>query len=205
MITKPTSNYDREAWLTEAAYLIREELISPALPAGHVTPHPFRVSVGYPPRSRVNTQTIGFCINADASADQHNEIFITPALDDSLRILDVLTHELIHQADNNKSGHRNFFAKVARRVGLEGKFTATHAGKGLTEYLNTIITLLGDIPHAAVNLAQAKKPQATRMLKLYCPQCGFNVRATKSNIQLIQDFTCPACASTDLVTLTNHN
>ena len=47
------------------------------------------------------------------------------------KALEVLTHELVHVADKNESGHRGRFARIARRIGLEGKLTQTHAGKRL--------------------------------------------------------------------------
>ena len=193
-MTTSNLNLDREAWLTESAQLIQDEIINPNLPAGHNIPHAFRVSVGFPPNSRANSTHIACCIKAEASADSHNEIFISPIKDDSREILHALTHELCHQSDNCESGHRNHFAKLARRVGLLGKFTATHAGPELLEYFDTIINLLDDIPHAAINIAIAKPKQATRMLKVYCDECGFQFRTTQSQIERIQVTECIACS-----------
>ena len=63
-----TPNLDREAWLTEAAAIIIDEIILPELPAGYQAPHPYRVSVGYPPRSRANSRVLAVCTAAEASA-----------------------------------------------------------------------------------------------------------------------------------------
>ena len=191
--TKNISSLDREAWLTEAAQLIQDEVIYPALPKSHIINTPFRVSVGFPPRSRANSKTIAICIASKASADLTNEIFITPQLDDSFAILEALTHEMVHQADDCHSGHRNFFASVARRIGLDGKLTATHADSKLSSYLLTVVRLLGDIPHAAINIDTAKKKQTTRMIKIECDSCGFHFRTTQAQIDNITSWNCLSC------------
>ena len=192
-------NLDREAWLTEASELILAEKIRPLL--REEIKFPFRVSVGYPPRSRSNSNVIAVCIVAEASAEQFNEIFVSPALSDSVAILAALSHELIHYSDNCASGHKNHFARMARSIGLEGKLTATFAGAALVAYLETIVEILGPIPHAAIDLSIAKPKQATRMIKVSCPDenCGFSYRTTKSQIIKISDYLCPACAICEMI------
>jgi len=198
-MSKPTLNLDREAWLTEAAQLILDDKI---LPASSITPaHPFRVSVGFPPRSRASGgKVLAVCCKAHASADSHNEIFIAPHVSDSLEVLSALCHELVHYSDDCASGHRNHFATVARRIGLEGKLTATRAGSELKEYLQSIIDIIGQIPHGALNIDKAKPKQTTRMLKVLCPdtQCNFSYRTTQVNIIKITDLLCPACNVSDM-------
>jgi hypothetical protein len=186
---------DREQWLTEAANMIRSDLIIPNLPNGHVIPHPFRVSVGYPPRSTARSRTIAVCIKAEASGDSHNEIFITPSLADNIKVLEALAHELVHQADDCQSGHQHFFAAMARKIGLEGQLTATHAGAELVEYLNMIVDSLGDIPHAAINLDIAKKKQGTRLLKVECKSCGFNFSLSRKQFDRMLTNTCNVCGN----------
>ena len=187
---------DREAWLTEAAAVISDDIIAPALPQGHAIPHPYRVSVGFPPRRRAgNKRTLAVCCVAEASADLHNEIFVTPELADPQQILAALVHELIHQADNCESGHRNFFAQVARRVGLDGKLTATTAGPELAPRLDELAALLGPIPHASLNIDQAAPKQSTRMIKVECKRCGFHFRSSTKQLDRVDwpRATCPCC------------
>jgi hypothetical protein len=99
---------DREAWLTEGADQIVTDLMGTEMPA-------YRVSVGYAPRHR-GGKVLGVCINAEASADNTFEVFINPSIDDGFKALEVLTHELVHVADKNESGHRGRFARIARRI-----------------------------------------------------------------------------------------
>jgi len=197
------NNIDREAWLTEAATMIIDEHLMPIVGQLGLSPSeaPWRVSVGFPPRTR-GTRVLAVCTASKASSSGHNEIFVTPSLDDSLEILSALTHELIHQLDDCQSGHRGFFAAVARAAGLEGKLTSTYAGEDLEAYLNTLIDVLGPIPHSSLNLDQAKKKQPTRMLKVTCGSCGFHFRTSERQLaKLDMDHApCPACTALNLET-----
>ena len=188
---------DREQWLTEAAHLILEEKLAPVVNDKHPMPA-FRVSVGF--TGARTSKAIASCFVRAASKDNVNEIFVTPELDDSLEILGAVTHELIHAYDDCASGHRNFFAAIARGVGLEGKLTATVAGPELAEYLQTLIDLLGPIPHAALQLSKAKKKGGTRMIKVECSACDWSFRTSQKNIDLMSSCTCLACGDNQLST-----
>jgi hypothetical protein len=193
---------DREAWLTEAAQFILDDIIKPEMPAGWHPATGFRVALGYAPRSTARSKTIAVCIASAASGDGVNEIFVTPAIDDSVDILAALAHEMVHYSDDCESGHKNHFARLARAIGLEGKLTSTHAGQVLTEKLQDIVATLGHIPHAKIDLGKAKPKQSTRMLKVFCPdtECNFSYRTSQTNIDKISDFLCPACNAHDMET-----
>jgi len=187
----------RENWLNSASELILDTII---LPLTTLSRPLYRVSVGWPVGSRGSKNAaIGQCFNKASSKDLHNEIFIIPSIDDSLRVLDVLTHELIHAVDDCESGHRGTFAKLARQVGLEGKLTATVAGEQLAERLNTIIDDLGPIPHAALSTATRKK-QKTRNIKVECitEGCDFKFNTSRAQIDNMTTFTCNCCQEESL-------
>ncbi len=197
---KKDLDLDREAWLTEAAQLILDDRIKPHMSADSIT-WPFRVSIGYPPRSRSNSKVIAVCIVHEASSDSHAEIFVTPAISDSILILAALVHELCHYSDNCASGHRGHFAKISRAAGMQGKITECNASDELKVYLQSIVDILGPIPHAAINLEIAKPRQNTRMIKVECPdtkECGFSYRTVQTNINKVTDWLCPACAAHDM-------
>jgi hypothetical protein len=189
---------DREAWLTEAAQFILDDIIAPhaTLPAA-----PYRISIGFP--SGRPSKVLAQCWKMEASADQVNEIFVSPTVDDSIEILAALAHELIHYSDNCNSGHQNHFARVARAIGLEGKLTATTAGAALAQQLAGYVELLGDIPHGKLDASLSGKPkQTTRMLKVTCDKCDFAFRATQKNLDLMEFFECLACHGGTLKTQT---
>ena len=180
---------DREGWLIETAQFILDDILLPVSP-DHAAPR-VRLSIGNP--TGRNSKALACCYKREASADAHNEIFVTPSMDDSLEILSALVHELIHAIDNCESGHRGFFAITARRVGLEGKLTQTHASTDLKAILQGYIDLLGDIPHAKLDMSKARKKGGTRMLKCQCEECGFTYRTSSKWLTDMHNTTCNYC------------
>jgi len=197
-MTIETNTANREQWLIEAANILSTSILLPAIVKqgdGGMMPLKYVVSIGHPK----SKNSIGECWKKAASEDLiTSHIFITPTENSSTRILDVLLHELIHAADDCESGHKNFFARTARKVGLVGKLTATVAGDALQEKLLDIVDAIGEIPHSALNAANSgKKKQTARMLKVECTYCKFTYRASRT--QLLQAFegeaVCPCCAN----------
>ena len=190
----------REAFLTEAAALCLDDVIMPVVEASKFEferPR-FRISVGFPPNNR-GGKTIAVCFVREASGDGVNEIFVNPTIDDPLHVLEAVAHELIHAVDNCASGHRNFFAHVARKIGLEGKLTATVAGDKLAATLREHIGLLGDFPHHKMNVNAGRKKGGTRMLKMKCrwDDCGFQFYTSAAQIERMNSHDCPACLEID--------
>ncbi|WDS51688.1 SprT-like protease [Microbacterium phage Barnstormer] len=178
----------REEWLVAAIEALRPLFAE----AGAELPT-VRVSVGWPGGNGRKNSVIGQCWGSAASADKVAQVFISPVLDDAVKVLDVLTHELVHAVDDCQSGHKGPFAKLAKALGLEGKMTATVAGEELKAKLEDIAADLGDYPHAALAKAQGAegpKKQGTRMLKLECPADGYIVRTTAKWLELGVP-TCP--------------
>lgn len=186
------STETREAYLLRAADWMRENLFAPV----GVTVPPVRVSTGFPGGRGGNKQTaIGQCWNAKASADGLAQVFISPILSDTARVLDVLAHELIHAAHPDAK-HGKVFKRTALAIGLEGKMTATVAGPDLAKRLNAVACpengALGQYPHAELRpgLSGVKK-QTTRLLKLECDACGFICRASN---KALTEVGIPLCA-----------
>ncbi len=187
MTTKHTT---REEWLVAAVAALTPlfEELDETVPA-------VRVSVGWPGGNGRKNSVIGQCWATGASSDKVAQLFISPVLDDAVRVLDVLVHELVHAVDDCQSGHKGRFAKIAKALGLTGKMTATVAGDELKAKLEAIAEELGDYPHAAlVNPGQGAdgpKKQTTRMLKTECPEgSGYKVRITR---QWLEEYGAPIC------------
>lgn len=185
----------RESWMLASCDWLLDHVIMPVV-TDHKKPE-IKVSIGFPFRS---SKAIGQCFTKSSSKGGFNEIFIHPRLNDTARILDILAHELIHAVDNCESGHRNFFAKTARAIGLEGKFTATTAGAELLERLNTLKDIVGDIPHQGLSTGKSPvKKQTTRMKKLKCGNCGFTARTSQKWLDMLEEkSTCPICNMDEL-------
>jgi hypothetical protein len=195
---------DREAWLTEAANLMLDDIIMPQvdlwnekhLDQQHERPN-FRISVGFPKHSR-GGKAVAVCFVREASTDHVNEIFINPEIDNPVEVMGAMAHELIHAVDDCASGHQHFFAFMARKIGLDGKLTATHPGEKLEAELESYSELLGVFPHAKMNMTKTHKKEPTRQLKVEChnTDCGFLFRtsaAQRTKLGESGKAFCPAC------------
>ena len=182
----------RERWLTDAGGLLVAKLFK----QHHAKPvADFRVSVGWPKGSR--GKAIGQVWPASLSGDGHNEIFISPILQDPSRVLDVLAHEIVHIAVGLSENHNKTFKQLATAIDLEGKMTATVGGEAFAKAIKPILKALGPYPHASLALAGERSPrspgkggdkggdprgrhkQTTRMIKAECPECGYIIRTTR--------------------------
>jgi len=174
----------REEWLQASINGLKELFTE----IGEDVPDVY-VSVGYPKGARGKGKAIGQCHPAVLSGDDKAHIFIHPCLTDSVKVLAVLAHELIHAIDNCESGHKGRFARVAKAFGLEGKMTETTPSATLVERLNTLVTLLGEYPHAL--LKESGKKQSTRMIKCECYSCGYIARTSSKWIEQAGAPICP--------------
>jgi hypothetical protein len=179
---------NREEWLEQAVAQLRAEIFAPA---GIDASRPVRVSVGWPGGRGKKNGVIGQCWNTAAAADSVPQIFISPVLEDGVRVVDVLIHEMIHAVDDCKSGHKGAFVRMARTVGLEGKPTATNAGEALKAQIETIVADLGDYPHSRLSSGSGATKQGTRMLKVECADCGYTARTTAKWLETVGAPICP--------------
>lgn len=174
----------RESWLLRAIEILGKEKFKPL---GHKF-NPIRISVGFPSRKKA----IGQWWEPKSTTDNHASIFIHPGQGDSIEILGILVHELIHDACGAKAGHGPQFKKLATSLGLEGKMRATTTGKELKIYLKKVADRLGKFPHSALKQnASPVKKQTTRMVKVECQVCGFICRAS---VSALVDAGAPYCA-----------
>lgn len=180
----PKERNNRETWLNHAVHLLRPMFGAIGAPLHDR----IRVAVGFPLGGF--EKIAGQCFKREVSRDKHNEIFVSPLLDDAVEALAVLVHELIHAQDDCKSGHGKAFAAVARRLDLEGKPTATVAGSAFKQRYAAMLGRLGAYPHAALRPSKVKR-QGTRLLKCECPECGYVCRVTAKWIKAAGAPICP--------------
>lgn len=173
-------NITREQWLNKALVLIRKHI---AHNAEAIVPDAVRVSVSFPGGRRSKKHTIGQCWSSAASKDKVFEIFISPTIDKAPEVLATLIHEAVHATVGLKAGHKAPFKKVAVAAGLDGKMTATFAGRVLRDVLDGWSAKLGPYPHGALDPSKADtsgpKKQSTRLVKCECTECGYVVRTTQ--------------------------
>jgi len=163
----------REDWLNLAVESLRPLFES----VGHPLPDKIRVTCGFPSRGGRGA-VIGEHHSPAASADNHHEIFITPKQDNPIEVMGILVHELAHAATDG-DGHKGRFPALVKKLFLDGKPTHTVVGEQFKENLGPLTESLGAYPHARLNAEDKYKTQGTRLLKAYCPACGFTIRLTK--------------------------
>jgi hypothetical protein len=183
----------REQWLVAAVDMLRPVFKARA----KVTiPAKVRISCGFPQgtRGKGKNTAIGQCWSKVASKDGAIEMFISPTIADSARVLDITTHELVHAGVGIKEGHNKVFGAAARAMLLEGKLTATTGGDAFKkEIAAPILKALGQYPHAALvpgGDSTGPKKQGTRLLKCHCPECGYTARVTQKWLT-VAALTCP--------------
>lgn len=178
----------REAWLAHSTILITHTVFA----AAGIEVPVVKTSCSWPGGGSARKR-IGECWARRMSEAGINEIFISPVIADPVQALDILTHELVHASDDCASGHGAEFVRRARKVGLEGKPTATVAGAALRAKLAEIAEALGPYPHATLNLS-ARKKQTTRMIKVECDDCGGVYRTTQKWLdEATHGLCCPFC------------
>jgi hypothetical protein len=187
---------NRETWLHQAAEAILEKY-------GDVFQEHFgekgakelanlRVSAGFPSRNGENGKTIGQCWNSKSSKDKSHHIFISPLLKDSVRVVGVLAHEMVHAADDGEHSHKGVFVKAIRGMGLTGKPTATVEGPEFTAFVKGLVEEIGEYPHEALKPTLKVTKQKTYMLKVTCPACGCVIRMTQ---KWLDDAGAPFCGT----------
>jgi len=167
-----SKNTTREDWLNAAVSELRPIFTANGFPL----PVRIRASCGLPSsRSRSLNRAIGEHWSPKVSDDGTHEIFISPVSDDPVEVFAILVHELSHAATDGQ-GHQGDFPRCVRSLWLEGKPTATVAGTAFKQAFSALIDSLGAYPHSRLNLSAQHKPQTTRMVKAFCPCCGYTVR-----------------------------
>src|SRR6266516_5066085 len=136
----------REAWLERAASFLVDYMVQCGLPRTAV-----RVSCGWPSRGGLAARVavIGQCFPPTVCRDGIPQVFVSPRIEDSLQVLGVLLHELVHAAIGCQFGHRKEFSQAARRVGLAGPPTATTISDRLRPVWERVVAVTGSDPQAA--------------------------------------------------------
>ncbi len=163
----------RESWLEAAV----QQLTPIFAKAGYTVP-PCRVSCGFS-SSGVRSGHIGQCWSTRSSKDGMNQIFISPALEDSIEVLDTLLHELVHAVDDCQHKHGMEFKKIAIKLGMVGPMRSAGAGPALKEKLKEVAGRLGPYPHASLYVLKKMAARSPRP-RAKCPKCGFTVPMLKS-------------------------
>ena len=190
------SKLSRENYLIQATDILRKSLFKPK---GYKVPK-VELSISWATSGNrgKNSKTAGQCFSKASHQNGINQVIISPSysgstIEGTLRILDILAHELIHAVDDLKSGHGKAFKDCALAIGLKSPMRSTTASDELNEWLRkNIVDKLGKFPHGSVSLSGKK--QTTRNIKVECYCCGFSFRTSRKNIDMMDEVShCLAC------------
>ena len=179
------SSVERHQWLEDA----RVECSRLLAAIDCNVPDKVRVTIGFPSTGG-RGRRIGECWSPAASSDEWGEIFVSPRLSDSVEIMGVMVHELIHAAVGTGAKHGAEFKAPTLAVGLEGKMTATKVSDALRARLQGWIDARGPYPAGSLNM-ETRKKQTTRLLKAECETCGYVVRVTNKWVVDVGPPHCP--------------
>lgn len=188
-----SNTVNREAWLNAAVFEFKPFFLGQGL-----TVPELYVSCGFPSRNAtsIKKRYIGECWSGLQSADKKPQLFISPFLVDPIApggVLATLAHEIIHATIGCEAKHGPRFVKAMKKVGLEGKPTATVAGELMLEKMTRISEKIGPYPHSELKLIKERKIQTTRMLKCVCghDECGYTVRLSRKWMEEVGLPICP--------------
>lgn len=175
---------NREQWLQTAV----DKLTPIFRDAGFTVPE-LRVSCGFPSKGGLATKkrVIGECWDGLCAEDGKPQLFISPMLaapETPGGVLATLVHEMVHATIGCKAKHGPKFKAAMKKLGLEGKPTATVAGTELLAKLAALVTELGPYPHSELKMVKERKVQTTRMHKCSCPECDYTIRLAKKWIEV---------------------
>lgn len=178
----------REEWLNAFVLYAREQFARVDAPL----PEKVRVSVGFTSQG-ARSGRIGECWHNSASEDGYYEIFLKPTIETEARMADILTHELCHTVAGIDAGHGPAFKRVATAVGLGGRMTSTLATSGWYVWALPILNELGPMPYGRLTdgASTARRKQATNLIKVECPACGWLARVTRKHINPHTHLNCP--------------
>lgn len=163
----------REDWLLAAVEQIRPIF---ALKR-HQIPLDCQVSCGFA-STGTRSHHIGQCWSKSSTANETNQIFISPTLGEPVEVLDTLVHELVHAVDDCQHKHGKEFKKIALSLGMVGPMRSAEAGPELKAKLIEISKTLGPYPHGKLKVTHRKVISRSRP-RAKCPDCGFQVPMLK--------------------------
>jgi len=222
-----TKHETREQWLTAVAKIMWQWVLTADKAVRGRLPdiHPLK---GAKPTARINQMSfstslmgggfrsdgsIGHIQYKESTRNKKHAIRISPELGgtrimDSIRVADVVLHELIHAACPNQ-GHTGNFPRMVRELGLDGKPTATIClpKTPLYKRLSAVVKAEGKYPHRAVSLPpkRGKRGIGSRMIKCEC-SCGCIIRLSRKWIAVAQfAIYCPVGGPDhDLMEIEHH-
>ena len=151
---------------------------------------PVRISAGFPSTGHRGRNT------AEAWSEDGGTsfvIFVRPDSQEPYWVAAALAQELARIAAGPKDGYGHLFKHIAISIGLRGTKKQSLPGLRFKKLINPALDKAGPLPIAAREPARAARTekQKTRMLKVWCPQCGYVARVSRKWLDEVGEPLCP--------------
>ena len=165
----------REEWLREAVKLLNDEVFG-----GELDLIEYQISCALLGGKKLGEVVFPYEGEDIAGLDDFfpPTIHIDEKIKESAQMVIVLAHECIHAFMNIKD-HKKRFKYEAKKIGFESPFTQCNPNEELTSKCHDIAKKLGPFPGKPVIPHKKEKKKKTFSGKLFCPNCGFEVRISE--------------------------
>lgn len=196
----------REEWLEHAVELIDTHIFHGALKSGEKD---YQIACGWCKNEKAMGETV---FPPEDCEDPDLDDFFPVTIHMSVKeksvedMLIALVHECIHAFFNIKSHGKEFKSK-AHDVGFEDPVTHFHPTEWLRNdcklVMKKLVEKYGEFPGKPVTgKKRDPKERKKSIYKLFCPNCGFECKAKKDDVE---KFGRPTCACGGLMALDLEN
>lgn len=117
-------------------------------------------------------------------------IHVDEKIKDESQLVAVIAHEMIH-AFKDIMKHGKAFGAVAGPAGFEKPYTSLNLNEDLSAKCHTIAKELGPYPGVPIKPAEKDKKTKTFSGKLFCPECGYELRVKE---KAFKKYGLPTCS-----------
>lgn len=204
--SEKTRKLTREEWLEHAVELIDTQIFHGELKSSEKE---YQIACGWCKSDKAMGETI-FPPTDDENPDLDDFFPVTIHMSVKEKSVEdmviALVHECIHAFFDIRN-HGNKFKEKAKEVGFEEPITKFHPTEWLRNDCKIIIKKLvekyGEFPGKPVTGKKKQtKERKKSIFKLFCPNCGFECKAKKDDVE---KFGRPTCACGGLMALDLEN
>lgn len=191
----------REGWLRHCVEEVNNHIFDSDIDLENTE---YQIACGWCKSSKALGETVFPYEGEDVSEEDFFPItmHISVTETDVKKIIAIVIHEFIH-AFYNIRNHGKRFKTLAIKAGFEKPFTELHISEQLEDKIDVILEEMtrkhGEFPGKPVKPHRKEdKERKKTIFKLFCPDCGFTVKAKKDDVD---KFGRPRCACGGLMAL----
>lgn len=151
---------------------------------------PFEIRSGFP---SVGRRSPNITDSWSQDGGQSYVIFVRPDRGETIDVAAAVAFQMCRIAVGDRDAHGYLFRHIAISIGLRGTKTESPPGTLFKELIKPTIDDAGPIPVQEMSSTdQGKKTtQSTRLLKVYCKDCGYVARVSRKWLDAVGTPHCP--------------